>query len=69
MFSLFFQVTFQLVTTIATLVPIVDCSGAVSRNDLTDEERELCLQTAQFEDFVLQFLDRCFSLVSGLKKK
>lgn len=51
-------------TTIATLVPIVDCSSAIGQQDMTEEERELCLQTVGFEDFVLQFIDRCFSLVS-----
>lgn len=32
---------------------------------MTEDERELCLQTAGFEDFVLQFMDRCFSLVDS----
>lgn len=58
-------VTFQLVTTIATLVPIVDCSAAVSLEmDLTDEEQEVCSATTGFEDFILQFIDRCFNLVT-----
>ena len=57
-------VTFQLVTTIATLVPIVDSSAAAAdRQDLTDEEQLVCSATASFEDFVLQFIDRCFNLV------
>ncbi|CAL4101951.1 unnamed protein product, partial [Meganyctiphanes norvegica] len=28
-------------------------------------EQEVCLQTAGFEDFVLQFMDRCFSLIDN----
>jgi len=48
-----------MIATFISLVPIVDCSEAIYvRNDLTDVERELCSATAQFEDFVLLFLDR-----------
>lgn len=58
-------VTFQLVTTIATLVPIVDCSTAIGGHaDLTQQEKDVCSATAGFEDFVLLFIGRCFNLVS-----
>jgi proteasome activator subunit 4 len=33
--------------------------------DLTEEERTICGQSAQFEDFVVQYLDRCFSLINS----
>ncbi|CAL8307041.1 unnamed protein product [Boreogadus saida] len=60
------MVTFQFIATLTTLVPLVDCSSAPSqRSDLTEMETELCFVSAQFEDFVLQFLDRCFSLVDS----
>jgi proteasome activator subunit 4 len=29
------------------------------------EEETICLATADFEDFVLQFLDRCFMLIES----
>jgi proteasome activator subunit 4 len=29
------------------------------------EEETICLATADFEDFVLQFLDRCFTLIES----
>ncbi|KAK4321981.1 hypothetical protein Pmani_007247 [Petrolisthes manimaculis] len=60
------MVTFQFIYTLVTLVPFVDCSAAVEEStDLTEIEQEVCLQTAGFEDFVLQFMDRCFALIEN----
>ncbi|TSK14769.1 Proteasome activator complex subunit 4B [Bagarius yarrelli] len=60
------MITFQFIATFATLVPLVDCSSALhEQNDLTEIERELCSATAEFEDFVLQFMDRCFALIES----
>jgi len=52
------------VTTIATLVPIFDCSTASEHHtDLTEIEKDVCSTTVGFEEFVLHFIDRCFNLV------
>ncbi|XP_029377126.1 proteasome activator complex subunit 4A isoform X3 [Echeneis naucrates] len=60
------MITFQFIATFVTLVPLVDCSSALhERNDLTEVEREMCSASAEFEDFVLQFMDRCFALIDS----
>uniref|UniRef100_A0A669EYC8 Proteasome activator subunit 4a n=1 Tax=Oreochromis niloticus TaxID=8128 RepID=A0A669EYC8_ORENI len=60
------MITFQFIATFVTLVPLVDCSSALhERTDLTEVERELCSASAEFEDFVLQFMDRCFALIDS----
>ncbi|XP_048863845.1 proteasome activator complex subunit 4A isoform X1 [Brienomyrus brachyistius] len=60
------MITFQFIATFSTLVPLVDCSSAIhERSDLTEVERELCSASAEFEDFVLQFMDRCFALIDS----
>jgi len=47
-----------------TLFPIVDCSGLVDLVD-DEDEKQLCLETAVMEDFVVQFFDRVLSLVES----
>ncbi|KAM4771368.1 proteasome activator complex subunit 4 [Rhinophrynus dorsalis] len=60
------MITFQFIATFSTLVPLVDCSSLLQeRNNLSEVERELCSATAEFEDFVLQFMDRCFALIES----
>lgn len=51
--------TFQIVGTLLALIPLVDCSDAIHiRNDLTDEERELCSATANFDSLIDQLTDK-----------
>ena len=59
-------ITLQFLISQSLLIPIVDCSKASQfYDDLTDEEHELCEQTARFEDFVLEFLDRIFAMIEA----
>lgn len=51
--------SFTLISSIIGLIPLVDCTPALHAGiEMNDIERELCLLSAQFEDFVLQFIDR-----------
>uniref|UniRef100_A0A3P8VNZ5 Proteasome activator Blm10 mid region domain-containing protein n=1 Tax=Cynoglossus semilaevis TaxID=244447 RepID=A0A3P8VNZ5_CYNSE len=60
------MITFQFIATFTTLVPLVDCSSAASQHcGLTEIEKDLCFASAEFEDFILQFLDRCFALIDS----
>ena len=60
------MITFQYISTFASLLPFVDCSQSVdSFPELSEEERKICFQTAQFEDFLVEFLNRCFSIVEN----
>lgn len=57
---------FRFVATLAAHVRMKDYSYLVDeRDDLTPEQQQLCLSTGQFEDFVIQFLDKCFSLIEN----
>ncbi|XP_046402715.1 proteasome activator complex subunit 4A-like [Ischnura elegans] len=59
-------VTMEFISVFATMVPFVDCSTAGEYwKDLTPDEETLCLATAEFEDFILQFMDRCFALIDS----
>ena len=58
--------TFEFLTVFCTLIPITNCSSAPQfHSDLTEHERTICSQTAQFEDFVAQYLDRCFVIIES----
>ncbi|CAF4294677.1 unnamed protein product [Adineta steineri] len=61
------SVTIDFLDTILMLITCVDCSSALQiRNDLTEIEREVCLSTAMFEDFVTRFLDEVFEIIDSL---
>lgn len=59
-------ITLEFLTSFALLVPIIDCSKAgLYWDDLSEEEMLVCDQTAEFEAFVLQYLDKVFTLIEA----
>ena len=52
-------ISFQFLASILSSIPVVDCTPAVNlRDDLTEQERELCLLTSKFEDFIHEFFNK-----------
>uniref|UniRef100_A0A2A4JML8 Proteasome activator complex subunit 4 C-terminal domain-containing protein n=1 Tax=Heliothis virescens TaxID=7102 RepID=A0A2A4JML8_HELVI len=59
-------VTLHFILIFTWMVPFIDCSSAHEHyDDLTEEELLTCESTAQFEDFVLVFLDRLFVIIES----
>lgn len=60
------SITLEFLTSFALLVPIVDCSKAgLYYDDMTEDEIIVCDQTAEFEAFVLQYMDKVFMLIES----
>ncbi|CAF3768327.1 unnamed protein product [Rotaria sp. Silwood1] len=60
-------ITFQFLNAILMLITCVDCSSAVNtRNDLSEIEKEVCLSTSKFEDFISELFNRIFHMIDTL---
>lgn len=54
-----FILTNQLLSNALACIAVCDCSPAIHiRNDLTEYERELCMLTSKFEDFILELFKK-----------
>lgn len=54
-----FILTNQLLTNVFGSISICDCSPALDvRDDLSEAEKQLCMQTASFEDFIHELLKK-----------
>ncbi|CAF1351315.1 unnamed protein product [Rotaria magnacalcarata] len=59
--------TLKFLNTVLSLITCVDCSSAVQiRDDLTEIEKQVCLSTKSFENFISTFLDRVFQMIEHL---
>ncbi|XP_019858537.1 PREDICTED: proteasome activator complex subunit 4 [Amphimedon queenslandica] len=54
-----------LISSLISLVPLVDCSSAIGHVEMTHDEEVLCAATTEFEQFVDDFLERCFVIVES----
>ena len=51
--------TFNFISAVISLIPLVNCMPALHAGiEMSEVERELCLASDQFEDLILQFMDR-----------
>lgn len=57
--------TLQYIMLQSISITFVDCSKASLYHDLTEDEQLICNQTSELEDWVLQFLDKIFTLISS----
>ena len=55
--------TLQMIAIFAKLVPIVDCSK--SNVEINEDERIIREDTSRFEDFILQFMNKIFTLINS----
>ncbi|CAF4145551.1 unnamed protein product [Rotaria sp. Silwood2] len=61
------SITLDFFDTIFMLITCADCSSAVqTRNDLSDIEKQVCLSTKKFIDFIHEFLERIFYMIKIL---
>ncbi|XP_016837530.1 proteasome activator complex subunit 4 [Nasonia vitripennis] len=56
-------ITFRLIATYVTMIPLVDCSQSTA--EMSDDDRSVCTETSRFEDFVLQFMDKVFAWIDS----
>ena len=62
-----FILTCQLIVNVLECIGLCDCSPALDyRSDITEYERDLCLQSAGFKDFVTLLLQRFFLEIKKL---
>ena len=61
------MVCFQLISVYARLVPLTDLSAHLGSSSvkLSPSDKEVCQQSSKFKQFVIEFMERCFSLIEN----
>lgn len=60
------MICLQLISVYARLVPLTDLSSHLSSTrNLTPSDKKICQQSSKFKQFVIEFIERCFSLVEN----
>lgn len=58
------MITYQIIGVLVNMIPLVDCSEAVhTRCDLTEDEKELCSATANFDPIISMLMDRMIEML------
>ncbi|XP_055341641.1 proteasome activator complex subunit 4A-like [Paramacrobiotus metropolitanus] len=52
-------------STIATMIPLRPCYDQADSAQVTSDDREVCGQTAEFENILLQLLDKCLAMLDN----
>ena len=57
---------FQLISVYGRLVPMVDLTSFLrTRENLSPTEKKICQDSAKLKGFVMDFMDKCFTLVEN----
>jgi len=60
---------FVLMSDLLEMIPVADLTCDMNKKNYTEEERNLALKTVSIENFVAEFMDRCFTLIENSRRE